>query len=487
MGTDLSKKCKKLLDSSLRPSPQELNEIDWKLQLTDDSKKFIKHLSAFSNYPEGGFIVFGINDSNGEIVGVAAQESKDISDKLSNLARSSLSPKISINPFTFDYKGKNLLGIFISESTDKPVHTFKNKSVGTAFIRAGGTTRAMSRDEIRTAYMTTRPLRYEEMPAALPAEIEANWKDYFDFSEVIKRLNAGPFTSNENLYEFLQNNKLLTLRGDSLVPTNLAVITCAKNFGSIPNCEKYGVRLIEYKSDNKLEAIRDEDFNSGYTLILDNLLKRIIDILPHSEIIEQATRVNRPIIPEIALRETIANAIIHRNFISNESCIYVEIYSNRVEITNPGGLLPGITIDRIIDHPSKTRNEVLADFMRKLRFAEERGSGIDKAVFACEFYGLPALTFIDTEDYFRIILHTPKKFSDMSKEERVDAVYQHACLNHVISKKTSNTSIRKRFGFGEEKNTKVYRLITEAIDQQRIKLANPSDAKKNYHYIPYWL
>lgn len=74
--------------------------------------------------------------------------------------------------------------------------------------------------------------------------------------------------------------------------------------------------------------------------------------------------------------------------------------------------------------------------MRKLNFAEERGSGIDKSVSACEFFGLPPLTFINTADYFRAILYTPRSFSEMSKEERVNAVFQHSCLNYVTSKQT---------------------------------------------------
>ena len=76
----------------------------------------------------------------------------------------------------------------------------------------------------------------------------------------------------------------------------------------------------------------------------------------------------------------------------------------------------------------------------------------------------------------------------MSKDERINAVFQHACLNQVVSKQTTNASIRERFKFNQEKNTKVYRVITDAIESGKIKVANPeSKSKRNIHYVPYWV
>lgn len=124
--------------------------------------------------------------------------------------------------------------------------------------------------------------------------------------------------------------------------------------------------------------------------------------------------------------------------------------------------------------------------MRNLGFAEERGSGIDKAVGACELYGLPALKFINENDYFKVIIFTLKDFSEMDKDERREAVYQHACLNYVMTNKTTNRSIRERFKFGEKDATKVTRLINDVLKSTKIKLANPEATRKEYNYIPYW-
>ncbi len=124
--------------------------------------------------------------------------------------------------------------------------------------------------------------------------------------------------------------------------------------------------------------------------------------------------------------------------------------------------------------------------MRKLKFCEEEGTGIDKAVAAMELHGLPPLKFTPSSDFFRVSLFAPKEFNEMEKDERIEAVYQHASLNFVASRKTTNTSIRERFHFDERHSTKVTRLLTEAVEAQRIRLANPKASPRDMHYLPYW-
>lgn len=74
----------------------------------------------------------------------------------------------------------------------------------------------------------------------------------------------------------------------------------------------------------------------------------------------------------------------------------------------------------------------------------------------------------------------------MSKDERITAVYQHACLNKLTNKKTTKSTLRERFKFTTEETTKVGRLITDALESGKIKLANPAASRRDYHYLPYW-
>jgi ATP-dependent DNA helicase RecG len=143
-------------------------------------------------------------------------------------------------------------------------------------------------------------------------------------------------------------------------------------------------------------------------------------------------------------------------------------------------------VDRLIDHPSRTRNEVIADLMRKLNFAEERGSGIDKAVIASEIFGLPPIKFIDGKNYFKVVLFARKRFSSMTKEELLDTIYQHTCLNAVIQKRTTAKTLKERFKFTKNDSTRIYKLVNEAVNNNTIKIGNPSAARKDQFYLPYW-
>ncbi len=482
---DYEKRCKELLIKSIKPIPQELNEIDWKVALTNKKERLKKHLSAFANLREGGFLIFGIDD-NGVPVGISDENSRKIADLLANMSRTALDPQINIHYYTFKFDGYSLLGIYVEESFEKPVH-IRSKGMERSYIRAGGQSRLMSKEEIRRAIMGSRALRFSEITAAFSQKVLKDWTPYFDFSEVYKRMKSVDYTDEEARNEYLASLKLLAKANNVYIPTNLAVMCCAKNFNLLHSYEKLAIRMIEYSGITKVSARRDVTFSSGYSLCLDNIVKTLIGWLPHVETIKGATLRTTSVIPEVAIRELIVNAIIHRDFTMIDTPIMIETFKDRVEITSPGGLLPELSVDRLIDHPSITRNEVFSDFMRKLRFAEERGSGIDKAIIANEAAGLPPILFQNETYYFKVTIFCEKSYKDMDEPEKINAVFQHACLNTVIHRKTTGRTIRERFKVSSRESTAVYKLIEKAVDIGKIKLANPTAPRKDQFYLPYWM
>lgn len=477
-----TQKCIELLNRSLSNNPQELDELDWKAAI-GKSEKMARHLSAFSNLEGGGYLVFGVSD-NASVDGLDPVKSREIADQMGNWARDTVEPEIRIETFPFVFKGKNLLAAFIPEAFEKPVF-LKGKSLEDSFIRAGGQSRKMNRDEIRRAMLTSRHQRFEELAAVLPPTIAKNWESHFDFTEFLRRTKL-PVSGQKQLHEYLVSHKLAINNDGRIIPSNLCVITCAKDFSHLPSYERFAVRVTEYEGTNKMITKRDKTFSEGASISLDKIVDYIRGLLPTSEIMLKATKMKTGIIPDISIRELVINAIMHRDFSRTNSFITIEIFSDRIEITNPGGLVPDISVDRLIDHPSVCRNEVLADFLRKVELAEERGSGVDNAIEAIEVYGLPPINFQSQRDYFKATILMPKKYSQMSKEERVATVYQHSCLNSFMGKKTTNSSLRERFKFTEDEKTKVGRLITDALEAQKIKLANPNASRRDFHYLPYW-
>ena len=189
--------------------------------------------------------------------------------------------------------------------------------------------------------------------------------------------------------------------------------------------------------------------------------------------------------PELAVRELVANAIIHQDLTPQGVSPTVEIFTDRMEITNPGR--PLIDPLRFIDEPPKSRNEALAAFMRRVNICEERGSGIDKVIFQAEVHQLPPPEFRVTEHATIAILYAPRQLRGMDRSDRVRACYQHAALQHVSGQAMTNASLRKRLGIDEKNYAMASRVIAEAIAEGLIR---PKDAastsKKHASYVPFW-
>jgi predicted HTH transcriptional regulator len=162
----------------------------------------------------------------------------------------------------------------------------------------------------------------------------------------------------------------------------------------------------------------------------------------------------------------------------------VEIFEDRIEITNPGE--PLVDTHRFVDTPPKSRNEELASLMRRFGICEERGSGIDRVIFQVELFQLPAPLFEVPEGFTRAVLFAHKPLSDMDKSDRIRASYLHACLKWVMRDYLTNASLRERFGIEEKNKATISRYIREAVVAGMIKPFDESAARKMMKYVPYW-
>lgn len=162
----------------------------------------------------------------------------------------------------------------------------------------------------------------------------------------------------------------------------------------------------------------------------------------------------------------------------------IEMYADRIEISNPG--LPPISVERFIDE-YRSRNERLADLMRRLGICEEKGSGVDKVIKAAEVYQLPAPDFRVGELRTTALLFAHEDFSAMSKTDRVRACYQHCCLMYVTNQRMSNQSLRERFGVPESKAATVS-LVIGATKEAGLIMPDESESNSTRYarYLPFW-
>ena len=286
---------------------------------------------------------------------------------------------------------------------------------------------------------------------------------------------------------------LAALAGDRLIHhsaaggcdiTNLGAILFAKRLEAFHPLRRKAVRVIQYRGTGRTEALREQEGSRGYAGGFKGLLGFIDNLLPVNEVIEQALRKTVPMFPELAVRELVANALIHQDFSVTGAGPMIEIFSDRIEITNPGQ--PLVDTQRFVDTPPQSRNEALASLMRRFRICEERGSGIDKVVSLVELFQLPAPLFEAPEGFTRAVLFAHRALKEMSKQDRMRACYLHACLRYVTQKTMTNTSVRERFGIGERNAAGASRLLGEAVEAGLIVVADPAAGTRSRTYLPFW-
>jgi ATP-dependent DNA helicase RecG len=300
---------------------------------------------------------------------------------------------------------------------------------------------------------------------------------YFDLLEL-------PYPAQrDTVIERFKSEKLIQYSGRFSI-TNLGALLFAKNFEEFDELKRKAPRLIVHSGIDKLSTRVDITGARGYAVTFNSLVDFVYSHVPSNEVIEGALRREVKMFPQIAIRELVANALIHQDFNETGTSVRIELFSDRLEITSPG--TPFIPTERFID-ANQSRNERLADIMRRLRICEEQGSGVDKVVRSAELYQLPAPDFRVGERHTLAILFAHKDFEEMDGKDRVRACYQHCVLRWVMNQKMTNQSLRERFKLPEVRSDLVSRIIRDTIEQGIIKPDDPDNMSKRYaKYVPYW-
>ncbi len=471
-----------LLQRSLKPVPQELNELDWKSGLSDKSDRLAQHISAFANYPMGGFLAYGIaNDGSSKPMLKAEMDA--IVQKLGSIARNNLAQPIGLEHAVEDFNGQPVLLIKIPENQEKPVH-LRGSDIYNSYKRSAGQTVKLSKQEIKSLIAISTGVDFESQIAYKNANDDdvlklVDYDSYFTLQE--KRL---PDTKL-SILQTLTNEDLIKKSNQGWDILNLGAILFAKDVKNFKALKRKAVRVIVYQETSRINALKEQEGSRGYASGFEGLIYYIMDQLPSNEVIENALRKKVKVYPEVAIREFVANALIHQDFSVEGSGVMIEIFTDRIEITNPG--IPLVDVNRFIDTAPKSRNESLASLMRRLSICEERGSGIDRAINAIEIHQLPAPKFIRGDDYTRVILYAPSALTRMSIEDRIRACYQHTCLNYVNNQIVNNQSVRKRFKIAVNNVSMASKIISETIEFGLIKSSDPENSSKKFaSYIPFW-
>ncbi|MDR2358731.1 MAG: putative DNA binding domain-containing protein [Prevotellaceae bacterium] len=470
-----------ILEDSLTPVPTELNELDWKSGLSPKTGRLAQHISAFANLKGGGMFVFGIND-DGTCCSISQSEAEEIVKKLGNIAKNNLAYSIKIEHDILEYNGFSLLFVYIPEQQEKPVY-LRGNDLFNSYCRSAGQTVKMSQGQVKALISNSKGIYFEKQIALENISADAVLK-FLNYRKIFELLDKNVPTAIDIILDKMKDLEFCKYEAGRWHITNLGAILFANDINDFEVLRGKSVVVRKYTGTNNREMEFEQFGKYGYAAGFEGLVDFIMLHTKQGEK-RDVKREDIQIYPRIAIREFVANALIHQDFSITGIPLTIEIFSNRLSITNPGA--PLNDINRLIDLPPHSRNEMLANTMLLLRFCERRGSGIDYAIEAIEKQGLPPVKFTRSEQHTRIFLFPPKKLSEMTKEEKVLACYQHACLLYEDNRAINNQSIRERFGIDKNNSFVASRIISDTLESGFIKLSDETNLSRKFvNYIPYY-
>lgn len=467
--------------------PKETEWVEFKYN-NENPELIGEYISALANSAallgkQCGYVVWGVENDSHEVLGTTFRPGSTMhkQQELESWLLQKIAPKIHFTFHELRHDGLPVVILEIQTASHIPVAFDQIE-----YIRVGSYKKKLKdhQEKERELWRIFDRTPFERLIAAEHISGDGvlkllDYPAYFDLTE--QDIPEG----REGILSRLADDELI--RKDETGHwdvTNLGAILFARQLKSFSHLRRKSVRLILYRDNSKVETVQEIEGVKGYAAGFSGLIETINNLLPKNEVVGQALRKTVPMYPELAVRELVANTIIHQDFGITGTGPMIEIFSDRMEITNPG--TPLVDIQRFLDSPPRSRNEVLASFLRRVGICEERGSGVDKVVFQTEFYQLPAPVFEQTDSHTRAVLFAHRDFKEMSKEDRIRACYLHCCLKYVNREDMNNTSLRERFGIEAKNSAMVSRIIKQACDLQWVKPYDAAAGSKAMRYIPVW-
>jgi ATP-dependent DNA helicase RecG len=347
--------------------------IEFKESVSDS---LAREMVAFAN-SEGGRIYIGVADDK-TVKGVTLNNR--LLSKFQDTARN-CDPPLALEIIPFKYKGHDLLLLDVPEGEKKPYGCS-----GGYFLRTGPNSQKMNRDQLLLFLRGVGELRFDEAPCGsfnYPADFSAPaFRDFLKEAKITSK--------NIAREDLLVNLGLAARRGKKLVLNNAAVLFFAKNPRRFHIHSR--ITCLLFHGTTKSRILDRRDFDGG---LVENVEGAMTFLQRHTSVryeIVGFTRNEIPAIPEAAMREALLNAVIHRDYFERGGVVMVEMFQDRLQITNPGGLLPGFRVEDL-GRFSLPRNPLVADLFLRMGYVERAGSGIVRIREAISQAGLDAPVF----------------------------------------------------------------------------------------------
>jgi ATP-dependent DNA helicase RecG len=320
------------------------------------NKDLASVFSAFAN-TAGGKILLGVDDK-GQVIGI--EDTNELRGNIQNLARN-CDPPVQVKLQTI---GKVVV-VIVQESDDKPVQCSEG-----FFLRQGSVSQKLSRQEVYDLFKQSGTIRFDRLVCS-----KFRYPDDFDLDKFNYWLRKSMITYQGNIEDILVNIEAAECSAGKLLFRNAGVLFFAKEPRRFFN-QAY-ITCLLFKGDIKVDVLDRKDFAEGIVEDIESSLRFIERNTRTAYKIEKLQRENIPEYPMEALREAITNAVMHRDWFIEGANVFVEIFSDRIVVTSPGGLPAGMNYDDL-GTKSIRRNPLIADLLHRIDFIEKAGTGIKR-------------------------------------------------------------------------------------------------------------
>ncbi len=379
----------------------ESKTIEFKEELPADSRKYMKTVVAFSN-TAGGKIIIGISDKTKQIVGVSKENVFLIMDGIMNAVTDMCVPQIIPEITLQSIDDKTLIIIEVYPGKQRPYYIASEGKENGTYIRTNGSSRHVDSIQLKELEFEGTNKYFDQTYAV---GHEATGEQINVLCREMKQY-ALAACENENekksIKDITQGNLLswgiLIKQENNILPSNAFVLLTENDF---PQAK---IQCAVFKGITRNIFIDKKEYTGPIFSQIDEAYQFVLRNIKLGAKIKGLVRVDTYEIPVNSIRELIINAVTHRSYL-DEGCVQVAIFDDRIEITSPGMLFGGLSIEDIKEGQSRPRNRAIASAFSAMKLIEQWGSGIPRVIDECRSYGLKEPELIELGMSFRVNIY----------------------------------------------------------------------------------
>jgi len=372
------------------------------------------------------------------------QDWDSLIQKVTHIAKDTQEPSLRLDVFGLEIEGKKLLCIHVLPSASKPVFIKDRAPLGgtACFKRSGASTVSMSIQEIKDLLVRSTENYYDE---SVVEEAQLQGLNFHKLASLLPQLVTKENLSPKNIAILMDYRLLTGIKNDPKI-TTAGWLCFANQPQEIRQFRNAYIEFQIFQGVSRDVPIRKYEIKGSLPEQIEQGVKLLQQNMWSVPKIQGLKREDVPAYQDVALREVIANSVVHRDYRKMHQPVKIAMFTNRIEVENPGGLMPGLTIFNLV-HKRDWRNPLLAELMKKFGFGEMDGQGIDRLYAATLSIKVPPPVFIDHRNSFTVILSAPKIFEEFTPEEKRLMIIILCIMHETID----NESVRNCFGISREK------------------------------------